>query len=260
MSAMTDSRWFVRQPNPQARTRLVCVPHAGGGASAFREWGAEFSSIEVLAAQLPGRECRFGEPLQSSIAPLVSNLADALGPWRDREFALFGHSMGALIAFELARELRRRGGLQPTALIVSGHAAPQLERTRRPLHGLSDAEFVGEIRRLGGTPAEVLENDELMALLLPRLRADFAVCDTYGFGDDAPLTCSVLAFAGRADSRVDRPGLEAWRCHTTGRFASRWFEGGHFYPLESRDALLAALRRELDDTLGDGSRQERAHG
>ncbi len=199
-SAAPD-RWLAyRRPRPGAEVRLFCFPHAGGGASLFHGWADRLPpAVEVCPVQLPGRETRFGEPPINRLGPLVGALAEALLPHLDRPFAFFGHSLGALIGFELARRLRRERGLEPVHLFASACAAPQRWGCVRPIHALPDAAFRKELRRLRGTAPAVLDNEELMEILLPALRADFALCETYAYGEDDPLSCPVTAVGGLRD-------------------------------------------------------------
>ena len=205
--------WLVRpEIRPTARLRLFCFTYAGGGASIYRPWTRERPpEVEFCAIQLPGRESRLLEEPFTEMAALVQELGPALDPYLDLPFAFFGHSMGALVAFEMAHEIRRRRGLSPIHLFVSGHAAPQIRRRRAPVHQLSDAAFVEAIRQLNGTPEQVLENAELIALVLPALRADLALCETYTYGNSAPLGCPISAFGGLADSEVRYDDLRAWQ-------------------------------------------------
>jgi medium-chain acyl-[acyl-carrier-protein] hydrolase len=224
--------------------RLWCLPYAGGGAGVFRGWVAAPPGVVVVASQLPGREERFGEPAHDTHAPLIDELigetAQIMPP-----FALFGHSMGALLAFELARRMPAAGPGAPVALIVCGHRAPHLPNRYPQLRDLGGDELVEELRRLGGTPAEVFEQSELLELLLPLLRADFAVCESYEIAPGPPLCCPIIAFGGRGDRLVESWELEAWRQHTTGAFALRWLDGDHFFPWEPDSGLKTALTQEL---------------
>jgi medium-chain acyl-[acyl-carrier-protein] hydrolase len=231
----------------EPRLRLLCLPFAGGGASAFRGWPETLPpGVEVVALQLPGREGRIAEPAFRSLEPVVESLADATDGLLDVPFVLFGHSMGALLAFELARSLRRRDLALPAHLVVSGARAPHLPRRTRELHRLPDMALVAELRRLGGTPVEVLDHDGLLELVLPTLRADLTVCETYVYAPEPPLDCPVSAWRGRFDSDVDERELEVWAEHTSAGFDTRIFPGGHSYLLTARARLAEALVGVLD--------------
>jgi medium-chain acyl-[acyl-carrier-protein] hydrolase len=236
-----------RKPILAAQTRLVCLPFAGGGASAFRSWARELpSTIEVCAVQPPGHETRFRDPPFTRLQSYVAALADVLTPLFDRPVAFFGHSMGALTGFELARELRRRGGPAPTRLIVSGRAAPHLPPRRNPLHTLPDREFRDELKHLGGTPAAVIDNDELMAVFLPVLRADFTAHETYHLIEEPPLDCPMLAVTGASDMVASPADVDEWRRHTVGPFLMQVFAGDHFYLQTHRSPLLHRIARFLE--------------
>lgn len=219
-------------PRPAARVRLYCFPFAGGGASTYRRWGAELPpEIEVRPVQPPGREGRIGEPAFRSVEPLVEALAGTL-PGDLGEgvpFAFFGHSMGALIAYELARLLRRRGRPQPARLLVSAHRAPQQPPREDPIHDLPEEEFRRRLRQLNGTPEEVLDHPELMELLGPLLRADFALNETYVEPPGEPLACPITAFGGDADPDVTVDDLRLWAERTTGPFQLHVYHGDHFF-------------------------------
>jgi medium-chain acyl-[acyl-carrier-protein] hydrolase len=239
-------KWVVTaRPNPGARLRLFCLPYAGGGASAYRFWAADLPDTEVCAVQLPGRESRLGERPCSEMAPLISTLADVLLPECDRPFALFGHSMGALLAFELARQLQAAGGPQPVHLLVSGHRAPHLPRTQPALHGLPVPELIEQLRRIGGTPEAVLQHRELMELLLPGLRADFALVDLYQWQPGQQLACPLSAFCGVTDALAGPGEMEGWGQHTEGRFRLHTYPGGHFYLHAERQTLLRDVAADL---------------
>jgi medium-chain acyl-[acyl-carrier-protein] hydrolase len=226
------------------RLRLFCFPYVGGGTAIFRGWGDVLPpDIEVWAAQLPGRERRFAEPPIPSIVQLAERAVAGLRPLLDVPYAFFGHSMGALLSFEMARRLRQR---PPVKLVVSAHSAPPLAREREQFrHRLSDAEFIEELKRLDGTPAEVLENPELVELVMPMLRADFEAVETYAYAPEPPLACPTVAYGGREDVNVPAEHMEAWRELTTGPFRLHMFAGGHFYLNTHRNELLAELQRDL---------------
>lgn len=247
ITAPPSSPWLFRpRPQPAGRIRLFCFPYSGAGASIFVSWaGALPPGIELCAVQLPGRETRLAEPPERHLDTLVERILPALGPYLEGPFAFFGHSMGALLAFELARALRRSGGPLPALLVASGHRAPHLPDPHPPAHALPEPELLDELRRLNGTPPEVLEHPELRAILLPILRADFAVCETYAYRAEPPLACPITAFGGLEDGDVTRDELAAWREQTTAGFSLRMFPGDHFFCNTARPLVLHALAREL---------------
>lgn len=246
-----DVAWVVPRPNPRATVRLFCFPYAGGSAQVYETWPRILpDTIEVCAAQYPGRGFQQRQLPLTRLSPLVGLLNESIAPLLDKPFAFFGHSMGALVAFELTRMLRRQGGPQPFHLYVSGLRAPQLPRTGLDVHRLSDPDLVDQLGKFGGTPAEVLQSEELMSLLLPTIRADFAVCETYAYQPEPPLACAISAFGGFQDPGVPGEKLEAWRSQTTGPFTVRMFLGDHFYLRVSQPTVLRILARELYRPLG----------
>lgn len=244
------SPWFpYRSQRPDARVRLYCFPFAGGGASAYRGWAAALpEAIEVWPVQPPGREGRIQEPAFTRVEPLVAALAAALepDPGGGRPFAFFGHSMGTLIAYELARALARERRPGPAHLFVSAHRAPQQPPREDPIHGLPEPEFRERLRQLNGTPEEVLEHPELMELLGPLLRADFALNETYEHRDGPPLACPLTAFGGEADPDVTPADLRLWAERTSGPFRLHVYPGDHFFLHHGPgQALREQLAREL---------------
>lgn len=247
MNAAT-SRWFIYpKPNPDAILRLFCFPYAGGQSLIYRTWAKSFpKSIEVCLAELPGRGMRLHEPPFTRLPPLVEAIGQAIIPHLDKPFAFFGHSMGALIAFELARYLRRERGPEPVHLLVSGRGAPGIPKTERATYDLPEPEFIEEIKRLNGTPKEVLEHEELMQLMVPLLRADFGICQTYQYVDEAPLSCPVSAYGGLQDGDVPKENLDAWRAQTNVHFNMRMLPGDHFFIHSAEPLLLRLLNVELN--------------
>jgi medium-chain acyl-[acyl-carrier-protein] hydrolase len=246
-STTTYNAWiYGARPNPGARRTLFCFSHAGAGALAFRPWATLFpADIQICPVQLPGRENRIREPLFTQFDLLIQALAEALRPYFTLPFAFFGHSMGALVSFGLAQYLRRQGEPLPEHLFVSAYRAPQVPIQEPLLHQLPEADLVRVLLSLNGTRREVLENAELRQLLLPILRADFAICETYKHLFEDPLPCPISAFGGIQDSRVKRVELVAWREQTSNTFTLRMLPGGHFYLEQMQGALIQLISHEL---------------
>lgn len=247
VSPAKRNQWFLTpRPDPQSVLRLFCFPYAGGGTAAYNGWAARLPrNIEVCLAQLPGREARLREAALSSVVSLVEALGQHMRPYLDKPFAFFGHSMGAVVAFELARHLRGVYGVEPQHLFVSARRAPQLPSDERKTYQLPDREFLAEVMRLNGTPREVLENEELMLLMLPLLRADFAVCQTHRYIPGAPLGGSITAFGGLQDHETGREQLAGWAEQTSARFRLQMLPGDHFFVKSAQAQILQTIERTL---------------
>ncbi len=244
----TDNTWILPGPSSALpRLRLFCFPYAGGGAAVFARWADLLPpEVELCRVQLPGRETRWREAPFTSLSLLVSTLVEEIHSYLDRPFAFFGHSLGALISFELARQLRRQFDLVPAQLFVSGRWAPHLPNPDPPIYQQPDAEFIDALReRYNNIPDAVVNDPELMEIFLPLLRADVTMLDTYVYVPGRPLDCPITAYGGSADRQVARAALEAWRQHTTRTFQVRVFPGAHFYLQAERMALLQDVSREL---------------
>lgn len=242
--ATPSSPWLAGSVLPQPRLRLIVFPYAGGGPGAFTHWRPQLPrDVELRVAQLPGHGARLTELPLRHMERLVSPLAMALLPLGPLVF--YGHSLGAFVAFEVARYLRRLRHGQLLKLIVSGQRAPQLPQRTAVVHAWPDAEFIADLRAQQGTSEEVLRNAELMQLLLPMLRADFALCETYRYRDEPPLAVPLTAWGGDADPKVTQAELAAWQVQTQGHFTQRSFPGGHFFLHTQEAALWAALQAEL---------------
>lgn len=239
--------WISRlRPNPRATVRLFCLPYAGGGASSYRAWPAYLpADIDVMAIQLPGREERVCEPAFRDASELCAQLTAVVAPYLDRPFALFGHSMGGLLAFELARRFRTIGAPCPVHLFISAHSGPRAVYGLPRVAAMSDEEFAALLRRLGGTRDEVLADAEMMTLVLPLMRCDLSVCESYRYVLDEPLTCPISVFGGILDKLVRRPDLLAWDAETSGVFRARMFPGGHFFFDDLKPRVLQALTDDL---------------
>ncbi len=242
---LVESPYIRRSRQAGAQLRLFCFPHAGGGASEFNDWpGLLPPQIEVVAVQLPGRQDRIKEEPFTDFDRLIATLTHVIRPLLDLPVALFGHSGGGLLAFELARVLQRRAETSVVGVFPSGQGAPHLPLPP-PIHDLPEAEFQRALEQLGGMTGQVAGDPALMAYLEPSLRADFQLWDSYRYHQGPPLTASVLAFGGSDDERAPSHAVEAWREHTTGPFTVRMFQGGHFFINDYR----ADVVRELGDNL-----------
>jgi medium-chain acyl-[acyl-carrier-protein] hydrolase len=248
VSAMsTDNPWVVRRRMvPQPRLRLFCFPFAGGGATVYRDWPRLVPpDVEVCAVQPPGRESRLGEDAFTRLHDLLPPLAGALGGLLDVPFVTFGHSLGSLVGFELARYLRRHGGPLPQQLIVSGRRPPQGHDQHEPMHKMDDERLLETVLELNGTSPEIREHPELLELAIPLLRADFAVSETYEYTPEPPLPCPITAFSGLADPHVTRSEAAGWAEHTSGGFALRMLPGDHFFLTTAQGQLLAEISHLL---------------
>lgn len=233
--------WVVRpRSRPAAQMRLFCFPYAGVGPSAFRGWAEALDGcLEGSFVHLPGREGRLREAPYRSMAELVPVLADALSPLLDKPALFYGHSVGAKVAFETCRELRRRNAMVPVHLFVGACPAPHLEREHAPMHQLGDDEFLQELqRRYGGVPAEIMQDAEIRALLLPGMKADVTLLETYQYSPEPPLGCPITAFGGDRDAMVLPRLIEGWQHLTAGGFRFRIVAGDHFFAQSAKADLL----------------------
>jgi len=245
------SEWFVCFPQDSpARLRLFCFPYAGGSAWAFRSWPEWLpAGVEVLGIQLPGRGHRSNQKLLTSLQCVVEGASEAIAPLLDRPFAFFGHSLGALICFETARYLRSRQGVMAGRLFVSGRHPPHVDSASRSVHELPDAEFLGEVQKLNGLPAEVIANPELQRLVLPALRADFYIAETHQSHWEPPLDCPITAYGGSRDADVPEQSLQKWSQCTNGQFSLEMFPGDHFFIHSDERRLLRSVGHHLQGLL-----------
>jgi surfactin synthase thioesterase subunit len=230
--------------------RLFCLPHAGGGASAFHGWHAAFApQVQVCPILLPGRESRLSEPLYTNFDRLLDALSEELRSWLDVPFAVFGHSMGALLAFEWIRKLQREGTSVPSKVFLSGRRAPDASDEAGLLSSLSDAEFLDRLaHRYKGLPDEILNEPELMAVMLPILRADISIVESYRFTEGELLKCPTMVSAGVDDATVGFDQLMGWQRHVNSPFDVQIFPGGHFYPDGPLiSAISAALTKSFTE-------------
>ncbi|MBW8832185.1 MAG: thioesterase [Burkholderiales bacterium] len=248
-----SSPWIVRRPSEKdAPRRLYAFAHAGGSGTAYLPWQKALSAnIEVRAVQLPGRGMRLAEPAFTSMRDLSREIARAIA--RDielapAEFALIGHSLGGLLAFEVVHELRRLQTRAPVRLFAMGSIAPRRRRMRQPLHALDDAAFIEALSHYQGTPPALLHNPELMELTLPALRADFKVVFDYRRPDHGMLDVPVVTLGATDDPIASPDDVSAWAEETTAGCSSHWFDGGHFFvhgPQASQ--VIAAVDAQMQD-------------
>jgi len=236
----------LAKPLRQSAVNLFCFPYSGANASIYHSWLSGLPKpLAVIPVELPGRGRRLSEPPHTRLSSLVESAAEALIPYLDHPFAFFGHSMGALLSFELARFLRDCCGRSPVHLFLSGSGAPHLPHPEQPISELPEPEFIQRLRELNGTEEAILACPELRELLLPILRADFAICETYRYLPGEPLDCPISVFGGLSDPFVGRADLEPWKVHTRAAFRVRLFPGDHFFLHTNGAQILTVFAREL---------------
>lgn len=250
---MRNNPWIVvSKPNPAAELRLFCFAYAGGGASIYANWHKSLpSNVEIVAIQLPGRENRFQEAPLTDLDAVMAHVVDAVGSRLDKPYLLFGHSLGGLIAYELARRFAVQSRRMPQGVVVSGKRAPHMPSRRAALSSLADREFVREIADYNGTPSDILDNPELMQLILPRLRADASLFDNYRYRDSGPLPCPVVAFGGDNDKHVNHAELVGWEIHGS-TFSHRFFDGDHFFIHSHHAEVMHAMSEVIASALAAG--------
>lgn len=245
LSPPVSDPWIRRfTPGPPGAARLICFPHAGGSASFYLPVARALAPVaDVIAVQYPGRQERFRETCLTSIDELADRIAEALTPLADRPLILFGHSMGALIAFEVTRRLESKN-LTPRHLFASGGRAPSRERGES-VHTRDDAGIIAEVVALAGTDSAVLADPEILEMVLPAIRGDYQAIETYRHAPGAPLTCPITVLTGDADPRVTPDEAAAWKEHTAGPCDVRVFPGGHFFLTHHQTAINTLLRTRL---------------
>lgn len=244
---LKQSPWFsCYSPRVNADFRLFCFPYAGAGASVFRQWAAAADpSIEVQGVQLPGRESRLREPLLTDINLVVDALIHDAIDFLDKPFSIFGHSFGALIGFEFTRRLQRLSLPLPQRLFVSARQAPQVLLHGAKTHLLPESQLKEELRHYAGTPEVVLQDNDLMRVLLPVIRADLTINETYDYIPAIPISCPISAFAGLKDRKISISSIEAWAAQTTQDFKVHYFDGDHFFIKQKYPSILNFIREDF---------------
>ncbi|WP_077799500.1 thioesterase II family protein [Streptomyces sp. JHA26] len=239
-------RWIRRfHPSQDSEVTVVCFPHAGGSASYFLPVSARLAPhAEVLALQYPGRQDRRSEPALTSVDALVDGITDALRDHADRPLVFFGHSMGGTLAYETARRLEAESPGRLLGLVVSGRRSPGSVREDK-VHLMDDAGLLAQIRRLQGTDAALLDDEDVVQMILPALRADYTAVEQYVYRPGPELSCPLYVYTGDADPQVREDEAKGWAEHTCADFRIRTFTGGHFYLAERSEQVIAALREDL---------------
>ncbi|MFI1017868.1 thioesterase II family protein [Streptomyces sp. NPDC020965] len=245
---MTDTETWIRRffPSPDAAVQLICLPHAGGSAPFYRPVAQALSPrIEVLAVQYPGRQDRRHEPMVDNLGELADQVSAAVLDSVDRPYALFGHSMGATLAFETAVRLER-AGRGPQRVFASGRRAPSRHRDER-VHTLDDDGVVAELRGLSGTDQRIFGDEELLRMVLPAIRNDYYAAETYVYAPGPRLRSPITALAGDSDPKASHDEVRAWSAHTDGDFDLQMYSGGHFYLLDHSAAVLRIINERLSE-------------
>jgi medium-chain acyl-[acyl-carrier-protein] hydrolase len=252
MQNAKHNKWVVpyHRRNPSAAIRLFCFPYAGGGASAFVRCMAQMAhGVEICPVQPPGRENRLSEECLTSVGEVAKAAAEALEPYFDKDFAVFGHSLGAILGFEMLQRLRQTGGPAARHLIVSAHRAPHIPLPHAPTWDLPDLQLRQRLEDLNGTPKGVLDHPELQALMLPLIRADFRLDETYALAPGCrALDCPITVIGGSQDKDVPELHLQEWRRWTNAGFDLKMIEDDHFF-IHSQSTKLTAV---IADALRSG--------
>ncbi len=250
---LESNRWIAhRSHSAPLRLRLFCFHHAGGAANVFRDWGTKVpKGVEVCPVQLPGHSTRMGEPLPTNLRQVISEAAVGLAPELTVPYVFLGHSLGALVAYELAHELGHTGKAGPRHLIAAARVAPSVAVPGSSIHALPDDDFIDALRtKYNAIPAEILRERELLQLLLPVMRADFRLHETYRYSARQPLSCGLSVYGGVHDDSVTEAHLLAWRLETNARFSKTMIPGDHFFIHAGRPEFTRAIAAELEAVIG----------
>ena len=253
LTSLDANAWLLRRPVPACRMRLYCFCYAGGNALTFLNWQSHIApGIEICAVQLPGRGARFNETPFRDMGALVAALVQVLAVQPAMPFAFFGHSLGGLLAFEVARSMRNAGHRLPLRMFVSGCSAPRYRSPPKRVHHLDDAAFLDVLSQYNGTPPDILAHRELMALLLPTIRADFALVDNYAYRVDELLAIPMTVLAGKSDHIDSAQQVDGWREETRAQARIAWFDGDHFFIHSDQRAVLDCIAADLAPLIDAG--------
>ncbi|MFI0465777.1 MULTISPECIES: thioesterase II family protein [Saccharopolyspora] len=247
-TAVTEGGEWIRCFDAESggATRLICFPHAGGSASFFRPLSMRLApEVDVLAIQYPGRQDRYREPVITEIGELADRIATELAALPGPPPVYLGHSMGAVLAFEVAQRLEARDRNGPRALLLSGRRAPSKKYVERNVHLKPDDDVIAELKLLSGTSPDLLGDDEMLRLVLPAIRGDFQAVETYLADPESVVGCPITALVGDADPLTTVDEARAWGRHTSAAFEAKVFAGGHFYLAERQPEVIEEIRKQL---------------
>lgn len=246
-----QNKWFIiPKPNVNADLRLICFPYAGGNASTYMSWVQSLpANVELVIVQAPGRGMRMCEPAFTDMQDLVSDLMKSMPKVLNKPYILFGHSLGSRIAFELMSQLKTFSYALPQHFIASGSRGPHIKSNKKPIFHLDEPEFIAELKKLSGTPVDVLENKELMELFLPLLRADFEIADKYCYAATADFNCPISVLGGEDDIEISLLQLESWGELFTSKPEVYLLPGNHFFIDSNKDLVLQKVTRIIDMSL-----------
>ncbi|MFA0812843.1 thioesterase II family protein [Microbulbifer epialgicus] len=251
MDSINQSKWFVcSKKRLSAKMRLFCLPYAGGNASTYLPWEESLPEfVKLIAIQPPGRANRICEAKYTSMYSLVTDMYQAIEPYLDKPYVIFGHSVGSRVGFELVRSIKQNGKLMPIHFFASGSRAPNICGATKKIYNLPESEFIKELMSFNGTPKELFKNRELLSLLIPLLRADFQISEDYQFTGDECLKCDLSIFSGESDDSISESELIEWKRFFNGRNSSEVFQGGHFFIQQDRDSVVRKISTTLNNIL-----------
>ncbi|WDE09214.1 thioesterase [Thalassomonas viridans] len=247
---MPENKWLViPKPNPNADIKLICFPYAGGSSASYLPWLSQLpTNVELIMVQLPGRGSRVFEDAFDEMEPLVKQLLKFLPAVLNKPYILFGHSLGSRIAFELALKLKEMAHHLPAHFIASGSRGPHTA-LKNKIHNLPDNEFINELKKMGGTPDTLLDNNALMELLLPAIRGDFAIAEKYSYSGKETLNCPVSVLGGKDDKGITEADLKSWGNFFASPANVHMVNGNHFFIDSNKDAVLLRLNQIIRSSL-----------